>query len=172
MGIFQIALLIELFFVLGTIQKAAVQKTGEPEQVSCLGITLTYLSASLASLVALVWMIYEIASFDFSNEESMERNYMIDLYLFLSLAILLTGGVIILVFRLWMLKRVNVDTKDGPKTLRNFYVVFMFSYIERVIANYYFEKLENKKFLRELFYDWSAVIWDALPITCLLVVHY
>ena len=51
MGIFQIALLIELFFVLGTIQKAAVQKTGEPEQVSCLAIALTYLSASIASFL-------------------------------------------------------------------------------------------------------------------------
>ena len=68
MGIFQIALLIELFFVLGTIQKAAVQKTGEPEQVSCLVIALTYLSASIASLVILVWMIYEIVSFDFSDD--------------------------------------------------------------------------------------------------------
>ena len=74
----------------------------------------------------------------------MERNYKRAAFLFFSLAILFTGGVIILVYRLWMLKRVNVDTKDGPKILRNFYVVFMFSYIERVIVNYYCKKIENR----------------------------
>jgi len=58
MGLFQVASIIELFFVLGAIQQAAVDKTGEPEQVSVLGITLTYLSASLASLLTLILMIY------------------------------------------------------------------------------------------------------------------
>lgn len=84
---------------------------------------------------------------------------------------MITIAVILLLIRLWLLKRVDVVTKDGPKTLRNFYVVFMLSYIEHCFVNFYYDNLISE-FGRELIYDWSALIWDALPITCLLIFHF
>lgn len=47
----------------------------------------------------------------------------------------------------------------------------MFAYISRVISDVSYTRLTDT-FKREMLYDWGAIIWDAVPITLLLIFHF
>lgn len=94
------ASIVELFFVLGTIRQATLDKSGEPQQVSVVGIALTYLTATLLSLMTLIWWIYSLSTFDLSNNAWNQREHDVSFYAFIVLASLSTIGVILLSIRL------------------------------------------------------------------------
>lgn len=47
----------------------------------------------------------------------------------------------------------------------------MFAYISRVLVENYYADITDS-FAREMLYDWGTILWDAIPITMLLVFHY
>ena len=70
LGLFQVASIFELFFVLGQVKVAAQQNEIEAEEPSVIGIAIVYFLASSASIVAFGLLIYELIvcnSYDMSG---------------------------------------------------------------------------------------------------------
>lgn len=67
MGYFQVASILELFFVCGSIQQAAknldITDMAEAEPPSVVGIAITYLLASAASITCFVVLVYFMVTF-------------------------------------------------------------------------------------------------------------
>ena len=63
LGTFQVASIIELFFVLGQIHKAAKENLSEPRPPSLVGIATTYVMAFLISLCSFTALIYNMINF-------------------------------------------------------------------------------------------------------------
>ena len=55
--------------------------------------------------------------------------------------------------------------------LRNYYAIFMVGYVTRVFVDLFYERVPGR-FGRELLYDTCEMIWDAIPIACLLKFHF
>ena len=64
MGFFQAASIFELFLVLGQINKAALENSSEAKPPSLIGIFITYLLASLASLTGLALLIFWMVTYE------------------------------------------------------------------------------------------------------------
>ena len=171
MGIFQVASIIELFFVLGSIKQATEENSGEPKQPSVLGIAITYFLASLTSMAVMGFLIYLMCTFE-NTEQYRTYEYKFSARAFIVLAVLLTFGVVLLSIRLCKLQRMGAPIEDGRRTLRNYYAVFMIGYLTRVIVNFTIIHNGKNSFLTEMLFDCGQWLWDAFPIFCILLFHF
>ena len=53
-----------------------------------------------------------------------------------------------------------------------YYVIFMLGYMSRVGTDYALYHYVNDPFIEEMLYDWCPLIWDGIPILCLLLFHF
>ena len=68
MGFFQVASILELFFVCGSIQYAVKNNNlSHTEPPSVVGIAITYSMASAASIACFVILVYIMVVYDHSN---------------------------------------------------------------------------------------------------------
>ena len=175
MGFFQVASIFELFFVCGSIQKAALSsELSEAKPPSVVGIIITYLLASVASLACLGFLFYMIFSL---NHDIVRNRYdilknQVTSYIFVALCALLTLGVVLLGWRLYKLKKIEAPIADGKRALTVYYVIFMLGYMSRVGSDIALHRYVDDPFVEEMIYDWCPLIWDGIPILCLLLFHF
>lgn len=175
MGFFQVASIFELFFVCGSIQKAALNsQLSDAKPPSVVGIIITYLLASVASLACLGLLFYIMIKLN--HDVAMDRydtlKNEVTSYIFIALCALLTLGVILLSWRLYKLKKIEAPIADGKRALTVYYVIFMLGYMSRVGSDIALEQYVKDPFVEEMIYDWCPLIWDGIPILCLLLFHF
>ena len=175
MGFFQVASIFELFFVCGSIQKAALNsELSEAKPPSVVGIIITYLLASVASLACLGFLFYMMIKLNhnvvFERYDTLKNE--VTSYIFVALCALLTLGVILLSWRLYKLKTIEASISDGKRALTVYYVIFMLGYMSRVGADVALDHYIEDPFIEEMIYDWCPLIWDGIPILCLLLFHF
>ena len=69
MGIFQVASIIELFFVLGQIKEAAKNNLSEPNPPPLIGIAIAYCLAALLSVCSFCAMVFMLARYDHGRQD-------------------------------------------------------------------------------------------------------
>ena len=53
-----------------------------------------------------------------------------------------------------------------------YYLIFMLGYMSKVAADVALQHYIDDPFTEEMLYDWCPLIWDGVPILCLLIFHY
>ena len=144
----------------------------EAEPPSVVGIAITYLLASVASLGCFGLLIYFLAIFENQNESYLYSEYTVCTYIFVALCALLTLGVMLLGCRLLKMRKIQVPIVDGKRALTAYYLIFMLGYMSKVAADIALEHAVDDIFTEEMLYDWCPLVWDGVPIFCLLMFHY
>ena len=146
----------------------------EAEPPNVIGIVITYLLASFASLFCLGLLIYMMATLNgdivYDRFHKMKFDVTSDIYIVL--CALFTLGCLLLSYRLYKLKAIQAPIADGKRALTTYYIIFMLGYMSRVASDFVLDQLVNGTFVEEMIYDWCPIIWDGIPILCLLIFHY
>ena len=176
MGFFQVASIFELFFVCGSILKAAENsELEEAKPPSVIGIAFAYLLASFASLACLGLLVYFLAFFVATFDEKYHSlGFKVSSYIVIGLCALLTLGVVLLSCRLLKLRAIQAPIVDGKRALTAYYMIFMLGYMSKVAADVALGYINDDDywFLQEMIYDLCPIIWDGVPILSLLLFHY
>ena len=77
-----------------------------------------------------------------------------------------------LAIRLLKMRAIQTSITDGKKALTTYYLIFMLGYISRVGADVAMLQFIDYTFAEEMIYTWCSLIWDGIPIMCLLLFHY
>jgi len=169
MGLFQVASIIELFFVLGQIKKAALEKESEAKPPSLLAIAVTYLVATGFAAVCFISLLYLTATFSLDRVDLVHE---ITAKFFIALLAMLTAVVLLVSIRLCKLRKMDVPINDGRTALIKYYLVFTIGYLTRVVDDIIQVHLDEQTLLKESLFDFCSLISDAIPILCLLLFHY
>ena len=139
MGLFQVASIIELFFVLGQIKKQAKKKLEEAQPIQWLGIAIAYLLATGLSGFSIAVLIWLSVTFSIDRRELIASIQAIS---FIILATMLTIVTLLVSIRLYKLSKLDVPINDGRKALIKYYLVFTIGYLIRVIDDFVQRRLE------------------------------
>ena len=107
MGVYQVASIIELYFVLGSVKDATQEGVTDFKQPSVVGIAVTYLTSTITALVALSTLIYFMITFDSVSPEYALLEHKVSAAWFIGLFAMLTIGVILLARRIWKLHKLE-----------------------------------------------------------------
>ena len=74
--------------------------------------------------------------------------------------------------RLMKMRKIQVPIADGKRALTAYYLVFMLGYMSKVAADFALLSTVDDNFTEQMLYAWCPLVWDGVPILCLLLFHY
>ena len=163
LGIFQVASILELNFVIAQINKHD-GRAEEAQPPSLRKIAVTYLFATILSIIAWGFMGYWLYAYAPDDEQYKFRQWVVTGSFFGVLCIMLCVSTLILYCRMRKISQKGLSKES--KMLRCFFLVFSLAYVTRVASNLT-EILIKSGFVVEVEFDFMGIVWDAIPIIML-----